>query len=65
MAIAKYGKNFRPMPGFQVNPDQIRRAKEEAEERREQKRVKEIARRLRAEGFVMDKFVEHVKRYTR
>lgn len=63
MAVHKYDKNFRARPGFTANPEQVKRAKEEAEQRRDAKLAKEAGKRLRAEGFVMDDFTRHVKRF--
>jgi hypothetical protein len=63
MAVHKYDKNLRARPGFTANPDDVKRARMEAEERRAKKLAKEAAKRLRAEGFEFDKFVKHVGRF--
>lgn len=65
MGKTKYDKNLRPVNGFRADPDAIRRARDEREQRAEKKAQLEAKRRLEAQGFEFDKFKKHVQQYSK
>lgn len=64
-APRKFDKNWNPMPGFKASPDVKRQMRDQREQLMERQKVKDAAKRLRAEGFQVDKFVKHIKRYSK
>lgn len=64
-APRKFDKSWNPMPGFRASSDVKRKMADQQEQFREKQKVKDAAKRLRAEGFEFDKLTKHVERYTK
>jgi hypothetical protein len=57
----KFDKGWRPLPGFRTNPEQQRELADRTEEAEAKAKVLKAKKKLRAQGFVMDKFQNYIK----
>lgn len=57
----KLDKHRKPLPGFRVSPEQQQRMDQAYEERSGKKRIKLAHKKLKAQGFVMEKFNNYLK----
>lgn len=63
-AQKKYDGKHGLMPGFKCDPEKERALADQRLKRKERWKIKEAARALRAQGFVMDKFQQHIRNLT-